>query len=237
MLFAAAQHAFGLYRWFVRARPGATGAISAAADASRERPPTRSRRCSAPPSRSTPGSIAAASGRRCAPRLVRYWLRRGVTALPCPLLTGAGALGAEIPWARDDLDRAFSRRARRRSRGRDRAAAQHRAPLVGRPRRGRRPAPQFARGPGRRHPGRGPAGLGHLARPGARHGDQQRHAAARRVCRARHRQRGHPPREAPALRAQTSGAAARGRRPAPPPAARPPPRPAAPGLARRRRRK
>jgi hypothetical protein len=30
-----------------------------------------------------------------------YWMRRGVTALPCPLLTGARALRAEVPWARD----------------------------------------------------------------------------------------------------------------------------------------
>ncbi len=32
--------------------------------------------------------------------LAIYW--RGLTALPCPLLTGAAALGADIPWARDE---------------------------------------------------------------------------------------------------------------------------------------
>jgi hypothetical protein len=32
--------------------------------------------------------------------LARYWMRRGVTALPCPLLTGAAALAPEIPWTR-----------------------------------------------------------------------------------------------------------------------------------------
>ena len=32
--------------------------------------------------------------------LARYWVDRGVTALPCPLLTGAAALAAEVPWAR-----------------------------------------------------------------------------------------------------------------------------------------
>jgi hypothetical protein len=32
--------------------------------------------------------------------LTRYWTRRGVTALPCPLLTGAAALAPEIPWGR-----------------------------------------------------------------------------------------------------------------------------------------
>ena len=100
LLFAAAGHAFGLYRWFVGPDPAQQGAISAAAahleaaadgqspllgaalavhawlDRGGERPPLRA-------------------------ALVRYWLGRGVTALPCPLLTGAGALGAEIPWARD----------------------------------------------------------------------------------------------------------------------------------------
>jgi hypothetical protein len=100
LLFAAASHAFGLYRWFVlpdRAQQQAIGAAAAHLDAGSdgqspllgaalavhawldrggERPPLRA-------------------------ALVRYWLRRGVTALPCPLLTGAGALGAEIPWARE----------------------------------------------------------------------------------------------------------------------------------------
>jgi hypothetical protein len=33
--------------------------------------------------------------------LAIYWGRRGVTALPCPLLTGAAALAAEVPWKRD----------------------------------------------------------------------------------------------------------------------------------------
>jgi hypothetical protein len=100
LLFAAASHAFGLYRWFVGPDRAQQDAISAAAthleaaadgqspllgaalavhawlDRGGERPPLRA-------------------------ALVRYWLRRGVTALPCPLLTGAGALGAEIPWARE----------------------------------------------------------------------------------------------------------------------------------------
>ena len=29
-----------------------------------------------------------------------YWVRRGVTTLPCPLLTGAAALAAEVRWTR-----------------------------------------------------------------------------------------------------------------------------------------
>ena len=32
--------------------------------------------------------------------LAGYWACRELTALPCPLLTGAAALAAEIPWAR-----------------------------------------------------------------------------------------------------------------------------------------
>lgn len=100
MLFAAARHAFGLYRWFAAPDPAQREAICAAADhletvgdahspllgaalavhawldRGGERPPIRA-------------------------ALVRYLMRRGVTALPYPLLTGAGALGAETPWARE----------------------------------------------------------------------------------------------------------------------------------------
>ena len=100
MLFAAAQHAFGLYRWFAAPDPaqrqaigeatdhlgsvgsahspllGAAIGVHAWLDAGGERPPIRA-------------------------ALALYWQRRGVTALPCPLLTGAAALGADIPWARE----------------------------------------------------------------------------------------------------------------------------------------
>jgi hypothetical protein len=100
LVFAAARHAFGLYRWFVEPDEGQRAAIAEAAahleavgdthspllgaargvhiwlDKGGERPPLRA-------------------------ALAAYWLRRGVTALPCPLLTGAGALRAEVPWARD----------------------------------------------------------------------------------------------------------------------------------------
>jgi hypothetical protein len=100
MLFAAAQHAFGLYRWFTAPDPaqrqaieqatdhletvggahspliGAALAVHAWLDTGGERPPIRA-------------------------ALVLYWQRRGVTALPCPLLTGVQALGAETPWARE----------------------------------------------------------------------------------------------------------------------------------------
>ena len=100
LLFAAAQHAFGLYRWFVKPDRARLAAIAEAAthleavgdtyspllgaalgvhawlDKGGERPPLR---------------VA----------LARYWQRRGVTALLCPLLTGAQALHADTPWARE----------------------------------------------------------------------------------------------------------------------------------------
>jgi hypothetical protein len=100
LLFAAARHAFGLYQWFVKPDGEQRAAIGEAAaylevaadahspllgaalgihgwlDRGGERPPLRA-------------------------ALTAYWLRRGVTALPCPLLTGTGALRAEVPWARD----------------------------------------------------------------------------------------------------------------------------------------
>ena len=99
-VFAAAHHAFGLYRWFSRPDEAQQAAIAEAAahldavgaghspllgaalgvhawlDRGGERPPLRA-------------------------ALAAYWPRRGVTALPCPLLTGARALHAEVPWARE----------------------------------------------------------------------------------------------------------------------------------------
>jgi hypothetical protein len=100
MLFAVAQHAFTLYRWFCGPDAGKRSAIEQARahlervggaysplvgaalgvhgwlEQGGERPPIR-------------GALAL------------YRQRRGVTGLPCPLLTGASALGAEIPWARE----------------------------------------------------------------------------------------------------------------------------------------
>jgi hypothetical protein len=100
-VFAAAHHAFALYRWFsgpdetqqakiadaaacldaVACKDhapvfGAAFGVHAWLDQGGERPPLR----------------AALAG---------YWARRGVTPLPCPLLTGARALHADIPWARE----------------------------------------------------------------------------------------------------------------------------------------
>ena len=100
LLFAAAQHAFALYRWFVQPDRAQQDAISAAmaqleAGADGQSPLLGAalavhawldRGGARPPLRAA---------------LVRYWRRRGLTALPYPLLTGAGALAAEIPWARE----------------------------------------------------------------------------------------------------------------------------------------
>jgi hypothetical protein len=98
-VFAAAHHAFGLYRWFAMPDQAQQAAIAVAAahldsaadghspllggalgvhawlDRGGERPPLRA-------------------------ALAAYWARRRVTALPCPLLTGARALHAEVPWER-----------------------------------------------------------------------------------------------------------------------------------------
>jgi len=100
LLFAAARYAFGLYRWFSGPDEAQQAAIADAAacldsaagehapllgaalgvyawlDQGGERPPLRA-------------------------ALAAYWARRGVTPLPCPLLTGARALQAEVPWARE----------------------------------------------------------------------------------------------------------------------------------------
>jgi hypothetical protein len=99
-LFAAAHHAFDLYRWFCGPDEAQRAAIAVAADhlaavgdphspllgaafgvhawldQGGERPPIR----------------AALAG---------YWVRREVTGLPCPLLTGARALHADTPWMRE----------------------------------------------------------------------------------------------------------------------------------------
>jgi len=94
-IFAAARHAIGLWRWFVRPDAEQTGAIGCAAAAlsttelaspllgaalavhdwlarGGERPPLR----------------AALAG---------YWQERRLLCFPCPLLTGATALGGETP--------------------------------------------------------------------------------------------------------------------------------------------
>jgi len=100
LVFAAARHAFGLYRWFVRPDQAEQAAIAEAA---------AHLAAVADPHSPLLGAALGVhtwldkGGERAPVRaaLAMYWLRRGVTALPCPLLTGTGALRAEAPWARD----------------------------------------------------------------------------------------------------------------------------------------
>jgi hypothetical protein len=101
ILFAAAQHAFGLYRWFAMPDPAQREAIQQATDHLQSVGGAHSALLGA--------ALAVhawldAGGARPPIRaaLALYWQRRGVTALHCPLLTGAAALGAEIPWARHE---------------------------------------------------------------------------------------------------------------------------------------
>jgi hypothetical protein len=100
LLFAAAHHALALHRWFAAPDTAQQSAIADAAahlaaagddhspvlgaalgvhawlDQGGERPPLRA-------------------------ALATYWVARGATPLPCPLLTGARALQADVPWARE----------------------------------------------------------------------------------------------------------------------------------------
>jgi hypothetical protein len=99
-VFAAAQHAFGLYRWFVKPEQAQRAAIAGAAADLEAFGDSHS------PLLGAALGVHAwldKGGERPAVRaaLTMYWMRRGVTALPCPLLTGARALRAEVPWARD----------------------------------------------------------------------------------------------------------------------------------------
>ena len=226
MLFAAAHHAFELYRWFAVPDETQRAAIRLAADHLVETVGT----AQSPLLGAALGVHAwlDRGGERPPLRaaLALYWQRRQVTALPCPLLTGAAALGADIPWAGDDwIEHFLGALAGEAEDGLALLALLERQWFAARAC-GRRPAPRFACRRGDRHPGRGPAGLCHHARASARYRHQQRHPAARRVCRARDCQRSLAAREAPALWAQTPGAVARSDRTTPPSAARAPPRPA-----------
>jgi hypothetical protein len=99
-LFAAARHAFELHQWFVRPDAVQRAAIAEAVA-----------QLEATSDRYSPLLAAAIGvhawldkgGARSPLRaaLAAYWQRRGMVALPCPLLTGARALHADIPWARD----------------------------------------------------------------------------------------------------------------------------------------
>jgi hypothetical protein len=98
-IFDAARYACNLYRWFSAPDAAQRSAIGAA----EQHLATRADRYSP-----LLGAARAAhawldhGGDRPPLRaaLARYWVRRGVITLPCPLLTGAGALAPEIPWRR-----------------------------------------------------------------------------------------------------------------------------------------
>jgi hypothetical protein len=100
-IFDAARHAFDLYRWYSAPDDTQRAAISEAAAY-----------LAAVADGHSPVVGAAYAvhawldqgGERSPLRaaLARYWVVRGVTALPCPLLSGAGALAAEIPWGRGE---------------------------------------------------------------------------------------------------------------------------------------
>ena len=101
MLFAAAHHAFELYRWFAVPDETQRAAIRLAADHLETVGNAHS------PLLGAALGVHAwldQGGARPPLRaaLALYWQQRQVTALPCPLLTGAAALGTDIPWARDD---------------------------------------------------------------------------------------------------------------------------------------
>jgi hypothetical protein len=99
-IFAAARYAFGLYRWFAMPDQAQQAAIADAAD--------HLEAIGAGHSPLLDGALGVHAwldrgGERPPLRaaLASYWHRRGLTALPCPLLTGARAFHAEVPWARE----------------------------------------------------------------------------------------------------------------------------------------
>ena len=101
ILFAAAHHAFELYRWFAMPDETQRAAIRVAADHLETVGTAQS------PLLGAALGVHAWLDQGGAREPIRaalavYWQGRGVTTLPCPLLTGAAALGADIPWARDD---------------------------------------------------------------------------------------------------------------------------------------
>src|ERR1700758_4573962 len=99
-IFAAARHAVALYQWSSQPDNAQQAAINAAAAhltmvAGRHSPLLGAayavhtwleRGGDRPPLRAA---------------LARYWVDRGVTTRPCPLLTGAAALAAAVPWTPD----------------------------------------------------------------------------------------------------------------------------------------
>jgi hypothetical protein len=99
-MFAVARHALELYQWVVRPDAAQRAAIAAAAAH------LETFEDGWPPLVAAAVGVHAwldRGGARPSLRaaLARYWQRCGLTTLPCPLLSGAGALRADVPWARE----------------------------------------------------------------------------------------------------------------------------------------
>ena len=100
VVFAAAHHAFGLYRWFVKPDQARRAAIAEAAAHLEGVGDTASTLLGAA---LVTHSWLDKGGERAPLRaaLPHYWVRRRIISSACPLLTGVGALAADIPWNRD----------------------------------------------------------------------------------------------------------------------------------------
>ena len=98
-IFDAARHAFDLYRWFSRPDDVQQRAI---AEAEAHLAGVADGDAALLGAAGATHAWLAQGGARAPLRaaLARYWVVRGLTALPCPLLTGAAALAAEVPWQR-----------------------------------------------------------------------------------------------------------------------------------------
>ena len=177
MLFAAAHHAFGLYRWFAvpdetqraaigrRGRPSRDGRHRAVAAARRgPRGPclARSGRRAAAAARGSRAILAAASGERPA----------------LPAVDRRPALQADMPWALDAWIGHFL--AALVAEAED-GLAPPRSPVARAARCCRRKAPGFACCRGGRHPGRCPLISATALGASARDGDQERDPSPRRV--------------------------------------------------------
>lgn len=148
--------------------------------------------------------------------LVRLWRKQGLLRAPVPL-TGAAALRADAPWTPVEWVPVFLPCVGGGGGGLAGAAARHGAQLAASPPHGGGRAAQHLarRGSGGRDGGR-PFGFGHLARPGAGHGDEERGRAAGPVPDGGRRGGGDAPLGAAAVGiARARAAARRGGTPAP----------------------
>ncbi|MBO0739738.1 MAG: hypothetical protein J2P48_24895, partial [Alphaproteobacteria bacterium] len=94
-IFAAARHAFGLWRWFARPDDAQSDAIASAAAALSAHEPDSPLLGAALGVRAWLDGDGDRPSLRAA--LAGYWHRRGLLPVACPLLTGAAALSSEAP--------------------------------------------------------------------------------------------------------------------------------------------